>query len=323
MSQRLRLISVLLLCVPATASAQGTAIDHGQIACVVAGQFPRIDAKIGQAEQVARARTFFHADDDPRWYYVEMQAVEGVFQGVLPKPLKTTKSLHYYIETTDKGMAQNRTAEYVPEVVAEAGACSRKGAVAAVAIATKIAVAAPSGAATVPAGFAPSSVAAAGGIGGTALLVGGLAVAGGAAALAVAAKAGGDDSKSCDDFKVALDNASIPSGTAIRLAESRSLALQFSVTTTLPTQPGHTLTAILATATGQNCYSATSSSFSSGACQPAGISVNLTLDDRTTRSPFVCQPPFTITQVLTSVNGPTVSRTLGGPFPLGPYNILP
>lgn len=191
MSERLRLTLVLLLCVPATASTQGTAIEHGGVACVVAGQFPRIDARIGQAEQVARVRAFFHADDDSRWYFVEMKAVEGVFQGVLPKPLKTTKRLHYYIETTDKGMAQNRTAEYVPEVVAEAGACSKKDAVAALAIATKIAVAAPSGASAVPAGFATSSVATAGGIGTAALVIGGIAVAGGAAA-AVAVKAGSE-----------------------------------------------------------------------------------------------------------------------------------
>ena len=191
MSQRLRLTLVLLLCVPATAPAQGTAIEHSGVACVVAGQFPRIDARIGQADQVARVRAFFHADDDSRWYFVEMKAVEGVFQGVLPKPLNTTKRLHYYIEATDKAVAQNRTQEYSAEVVADASTCSKKDAVAAVAIATKIAVAAPSGASAVPAGFATSSVATAGGIGTAALVIGGIAVAGGAAA-AVAVKAGSE-----------------------------------------------------------------------------------------------------------------------------------
>lgn len=193
---RFRLTLVLLLFVPATASAQGTAIEHGGVACVVAGQFPRIDAKIGQAAQVARARTFFHADDDARWYYVDMKAVEGAFQGVLPKPLQTMKRRHYYIEATDQGLAENRTQEFAPEVVSDASACSRKGAAAAIAIASKVVVGAPVGAPAVPAGFATNSIVAAGGavgggIGTTALVIGGVAAAGGAAAV-VAAKAGSE-----------------------------------------------------------------------------------------------------------------------------------
>ena len=190
MSRRAGVVVLLLSLVPARAGSQGVTIEHGEIACVVAGQFPRIDARITPAEQVAKARTFFHADDDALWYFVEMKAEAGVFQGVLPRPLKTAKRIHYYIETTDKAVAQTRTQEYAPEVVPDAGACSKKGAVAAIAgAATKVVVGGQAGGSGVPAGFAASAAATAGGISTTALVVGGVVVAGGAAAVAVKAAA--------------------------------------------------------------------------------------------------------------------------------------
>lgn len=188
----LRRLGVLLvsLAPAAHAGAQGLPIEHGGIGCVVAGQFPRIDASVKETAQVAKARTFFHADDDKRWYYVDMKLEGAVFQGALPKPLKTTRRIHYYVEVTDKAANQNRTPEYAPEVVEDASACSKKGVVAAAAVASKVVVGAPAGASAVPAGFAANTVVAAGGgLGATALVVGAVAVAGGGA-VAVAAQVG-------------------------------------------------------------------------------------------------------------------------------------
>lgn len=189
----------LIPCLP----GEGATIDHGGVACVVAGKFPRIDARITPPERVAKARTFFHADDDASWYYVEMTADAGEFRGVLPKPLKATKRIHYYVEATDKDVSQARTQEFAAEVVADAAACPNRGMVAAMAVASKVVVGVPAGAAATPAGFAGNSVAAAGaaggaaggaggGIGTAALVVGGVVIAGGAAVAAVAA-GGGDE----------------------------------------------------------------------------------------------------------------------------------
>jgi hypothetical protein len=187
-----------LLLVAAQAVAPGTAIEHSEIGCMVAGQFPTIEARVARPDQVAKARTYFHADEDARWYSVEMKPASGALRGVLPKPLASVKRIHYYIEVTDKAAGQNRTPDYAPEVVVEASACSSKGLVAAAAIASKVAVAAPAGAAAgaaaAPAGFAAGSVAVAGGgIGATALIVTAVAVAGGGAAAAVVAKGGGNE----------------------------------------------------------------------------------------------------------------------------------
>lgn len=186
-SLRLRRLSLLLCCVPCSA-VQAVTIDHKAVACVVAGRFPRLDARLAPAPEVARARVFFHADDDARWYYVDMKAEAGAFHGVLPAPLKSTKRIHYYIETTDKSVAQARTQEYAATVVPDAGACGNQGMVAAIAVASKVMVGAPAGAAAAPAGFAANTVAVAGGaagggIGATALVIGGVALAGGAVAV--------------------------------------------------------------------------------------------------------------------------------------------
>jgi len=188
-------LALLVCCVPCS-GAETVTIDHGAVACVVAGRFPRLDARIAPVPQVARARAFFHADDDTRWYFVDMKVEAGEFHGVLPPPLKSTKRIHYYLEATDKNVAQARTQEYAAEVVPDAGACANKGMVAAMAVATKVVVGVPAGAAAAPAGFAANTVAVAGGaagggIGTTALVVGGLAVVGGAG-VAVAGAAGGE-----------------------------------------------------------------------------------------------------------------------------------
>lgn len=186
-------MSLTLLLIAAAQAAPSAAIEHSGIACVVAGQFPAVDAKVAKLDQVAKARTYFHADEDARWYYVEMKPANGLLRGVLPKPLATAKRIHYYVEVTDKAAGQNRTPDYAPEVVPDASACSGKGMVAVVAAVTKVAVAAPAGAAAAPSGFAASSVVAAGGgVSATALVVGAVAVAGGGAA-AVVAKGGDND----------------------------------------------------------------------------------------------------------------------------------
>jgi hypothetical protein len=196
-------IATLLLIAVAQAAPPAAAIEHAGVACVVAGQFPAIDAKVEKLDRVAKARTYFHADEDARWYYVEMKPANGVLRGVLPKPLATAKRIHYYIEVTDKSAGQNRTPDYAPEVVSDASACTRTGMVAAAAMAAgKVAVAAPAGAASAPTGFAASSVAAAGGgVSATALVVGTVAVAGGGAAAVVVAKGGDKDGDGGpDDF---------------------------------------------------------------------------------------------------------------------------
>lgn len=194
---------------PTLASPQGLAIDHAQVACVVAQQFPVLSARIDPAERVARARVYFRAAGRPHWYSVEMKRKDSVYQGTLPRPRKGTAGIEYYIEAVDTATASTRTSDYAPAVVGSAAECSRTMAAAGMtSVPSAVAVSAPRGASLVPAGFEANGIVAAsatgaavaatavaagaggGGLGTTALVVGGVVVAGGAAA-AVALGSGG------------------------------------------------------------------------------------------------------------------------------------
>lgn len=190
------------------AGAEPITIDHTAVGCVVAGKFAGLEARFKPTDEVARARIFFSAETNARWYFVEMKPSEGVYRGVLPKPLKETRRFHYYIETVDKSFSESRTAEYSP-MVAGSGECGKTGLLTAtpVAKATVGVGTAEAQAPAVPAGFSSegvvglSVVAAAASSAGVAVASGGhgtailLGVAGaGAAAAGIVVAASGSDS---------------------------------------------------------------------------------------------------------------------------------
>lgn len=213
-----RLLTAGFVLVSAPLRAQDVVIDHKPVGCVVAGRLPRLESGFEPPAAVAQARVYFRASGTPSWYFVPMARAGKSFQGVLPKPLKSTRTIEYYIEALDAAVNSSRTSEYSAQVVSDPGACSKNLLVATVAAAAKVAVGLPAGASglsLVPAGFAADGIVAAGaagaagatsaagggagagaggGIGAGALVVAGVVVAGGAAA-AVVTK-GGDDENS-------------------------------------------------------------------------------------------------------------------------------
>src|SRR6185436_9464798 len=204
----------LVLACLATPAADATEIDHKAVGCVVAEQFPRLEARLTPADSVGRARIFFRTEGGPSWYAVAMKREGDVFLAALPKPKKSLKQFHYYVEVADKAAATSRTEEYATDVVAAAGGCS-KGMMAGVMSAASILLEVPAGAAAIPVGFSSAGVVAAGstaaaGAGGaaassgggglsTGVIVGGLGAVAAAGAV-VAVKAGSDD-----DHSVALE----------------------------------------------------------------------------------------------------------------------
>lgn len=220
-----RLLTAGFVLVSAPLRAQDVVINHKPVGCVVAGKLPRLESGFEPAAAVAQARVYFRAGGTPNWYFVPMARDGKSFQGVLPKPLESTKTIEYYIETLDAAVNSSRTSEYSAQVVSDPGACSKKLLVATVAAAAKVAVGLPAGASglsLVPAGFTADGIVAAGaagaagatsaagsggagvgtagaaaggGIGATALVLGGVAVAGAAAAVVVSHKGGTDSSQ--------------------------------------------------------------------------------------------------------------------------------
>ena len=186
---------------PALALGQGVSIDHRGVGCVVAGKFPRFDARLDPADSVARARLHFRPEGGPHWYFVDMKPEAGLFSGVLPKPQKSLHRFSYYIDVTDRSFNETRTAEFAPDVAAGPAACGREKVLATGLPKANVLVHAPegvTGAPALPAGFAgdgvvsAGSVAAAaatgGGLGATALILGGVAIAGGTTAVIVTSK---------------------------------------------------------------------------------------------------------------------------------------
>jgi len=209
----------LALPIPLLAAVQ---ISHDRVDCVIAGQFPVIDATLDPSGDVARARVYFRGRGTPHWYYVDMKSEgDAAFEGVLPQPRETLGGLDYYIETVETGFAQGRSQEYSARVLTGSETCAvgERAATTMTSVPSALLVGAPEGAPAVPAGFSnvglvggPASAAGAagagaGGTGGvsTGVLLG--IGAGAAAAVAVAIAAGGDD-----DVSIATPPAGTPGG---------------------------------------------------------------------------------------------------------------
>jgi hypothetical protein len=190
---------------PALALAQVVSIEHQGVGCVVAGKFPRFDARLDPVGSVARARLNFRPEGSLHWYFVDMKPEAGLFHGVLPKPQKSLHRFSYYIDVTDKAFHASRTAEFTPDVASGPAACGREKVLAAGLTKANVLLHAPEGvvgAPAVPAGFAADGVVTAsgagttaattGGIGAKAVILGTVLAAGGAAA--VIATTSGDES---------------------------------------------------------------------------------------------------------------------------------
>lgn len=180
------LLGVQLIPSHVASAVQAPELLHSAVRCVVAEKFPRFEAQIRPSEAVARARVYFRAEATPHWYFVEMKPAAESFSGVLPRPRKTNPAISYYVEVLTKDFASQRTPEYKATVTSGPGLCPDLKAVAASLGSAAITLGVPAGAPAVPAGFASTGIAAAGG-GGAGISAGKVALIGGGAAAAAGA----------------------------------------------------------------------------------------------------------------------------------------
>jgi len=120
------LLGLLVLLSPSVLQAEGVAIDHGTVGCVVAGQYPRLNACFAPRSGLARARVYFRvADAPPDWYYVEMAPNSPCHAGILPRPKKELvgRRIQYYVNAFDRSFTESRTPEAEALVVASASEC--------------------------------------------------------------------------------------------------------------------------------------------------------------------------------------------------------
>jgi hypothetical protein len=171
------------------AEGQGANINHEAVGCLIAGEFPILDAVIEPASSVVRARIYFQSVLSEEWYFVEMQQVETGFRGWLPRPQLAASPITYYIQMTTTDFGEGRIADVLAKVVEFEDECgdAKLAAFGDPPAALTIYSASTGAAAALPVGFAAGGLAL--GAGAIALIVvgAGAAVAGGVAA------AGGDD----------------------------------------------------------------------------------------------------------------------------------
>lgn len=198
-------VATALLTTP-RARAQEFGFDHAPVGCVVAGRFPRLEACAPREIEVAQARAHFRAAGSPHWYSVAMKLDQRCLVALLPKPLKATPGIQYYLEAVGPSLAPYRTPDHDAIVASGPGACGDRRIAGAVSVAS-IVVTASAGAPSVPAGFSGAGLittsagaagaTTAGGLSGAkiGLVVGGVAAAG----VGVAVAAGGDGSSGSED----------------------------------------------------------------------------------------------------------------------------
>ncbi len=131
-------ILLLPLLVPGVSSAQPVAIEHESVACIVAEQFPVLDACFRPGPKLARARVYFRPEGVPNWYYIEASRPAPTRvtdppdrlcrRATLPRPKKSLlqKHVEYYVDAVGKGLESSQTETYRPLVVKSRSECKDK-----------------------------------------------------------------------------------------------------------------------------------------------------------------------------------------------------
>lgn len=113
---------------PAAASSQdvpavqaGVQIHHDAVECMVANQYPRLDASLTPADKVAKAHIYFKSNRSP-FYYVIM----GKTGARLPRPSLDAGPITYYIEGFTLGGGSVQSEEINSRVVRSAEECKTR-----------------------------------------------------------------------------------------------------------------------------------------------------------------------------------------------------
>ena len=114
--------------VPPALAAEAAAIEHQKVGCVVAGQYPRLDACFPGTD-VGRAQVFFRSGESGPWYAVDMAPEGACYAATLPRPLPTLTRFQYYVDVVSRSFDERTQPETAPDgahgvrVVAREGDC--------------------------------------------------------------------------------------------------------------------------------------------------------------------------------------------------------
>jgi hypothetical protein len=112
-------------------------IEHREVGCVLAEEYPKLDACFLPEESVGRAQIHFRAMDNEPWYAVDLKRDGPCFSAYLPKPIRSTKEIQYYVDVVDRAFSETEQPASAPEgayrvrVVSKANQCGGLGRMAA------------------------------------------------------------------------------------------------------------------------------------------------------------------------------------------------
>jgi hypothetical protein len=127
---RAGLAATLFLALPVAGRAQGLAIDHKPVGCIVAGKYPRLQACFTPAGDVVKPRVNFRLKEgaaSAAAYYVEMTSDMPCHFAFLPRPKKELigQDIEIWIEGMDRSFNPGRTPEYAATVVGSEAECRK------------------------------------------------------------------------------------------------------------------------------------------------------------------------------------------------------
>jgi hypothetical protein len=81
----------------------------------VAEQYPKLDACFAPEDNLGRAQIHFRALDTDPWYSVELVKDGPCFTAYLPKPMRSTKQVQYYVDVVDRAFVEKQQPETAPQ----------------------------------------------------------------------------------------------------------------------------------------------------------------------------------------------------------------
>ena len=108
-------------------------IDHKEVGCMVAEQYPKLDACLVPEGNVGRAYIHFRAQDSEPWYAVELTRDGPCYSTFLPKPMRGTREIQYYVDVLDRALTERQRPTDAPQgayrakVVGKEGDCGKLG----------------------------------------------------------------------------------------------------------------------------------------------------------------------------------------------------
>jgi len=95
------------------------------IECWPHSSFPTLSAFVDPAEEVVRSRLYFRCSLYADYYFVDLEAENGVLTAIAPQAEESCPRVHYYVEAVTRDFSSVRTPERMADVTSDAE-CRRR-----------------------------------------------------------------------------------------------------------------------------------------------------------------------------------------------------